>query len=167
MNAVTYGLGGYDPTKPNNNIVSIEQIEVEPQPPSAVDAAATVARLTATPMILAAELDDDTVAQLAPLFDPWRPDETVETGDLRSWDGTVVECIQAHTTQADWTPGVTPALWKIHRTTEGDEPDEWVQPLGGHDSHQMGDRVTHKGKVWESTAANNVWEPGVYGWVVV
>lgn len=31
---ITYGPGGYDPTKPNNNIVSIEQIEVEPQPPS-------------------------------------------------------------------------------------------------------------------------------------
>ena len=23
---VTYGLGGYDPSKPNNNIVSIEEI---------------------------------------------------------------------------------------------------------------------------------------------
>lgn len=27
MGVVTYGLGGYDPTKPNNNI--IEEIEIE------------------------------------------------------------------------------------------------------------------------------------------
>lgn len=25
--------------------------------------------------------------------------------------------------------------------------------------------VTHKGKTWTSTAAANIWEPGVYGWV--
>lgn len=27
--------------------------------------------------------------------------------------------------------------------------------------------VTHRGKTWESTIKANVWEPGVYGWVVV
>ena len=26
MKSVTYGIGGYDPTKPNNNIVEIEEI---------------------------------------------------------------------------------------------------------------------------------------------
>ena len=26
-----------------------------------------------------------------------------------------------------------------------------------------GDRVTHKGKTWESTIDNNVWEPGAAG----
>lgn len=25
--------------------------------------------------------------------------------------------------------------------------------------------VTHNGKTWTSTAAANIWEPGVYGWV--
>lgn len=27
-----------------------------------------------------------------------------------------------------------------------------------------GDKVTHKDKTWISTAKDNVWEPGVYGW---
>jgi hypothetical protein len=31
----------------------------------------------------------------------------------------------------------------------------------------VGDRVTFNGQTWESTVANNVWSPGVYGWVVV
>jgi hypothetical protein len=31
----------------------------------------------------------------------------------------------------------------------------------------IGDRVTHNGTDWESTVADNVWEPGVFGWVGV
>ncbi len=41
---------------------------------------------------------------------------------------------------------------------------EWSQPLGAHDAYNLGDKVSHNGKKWVSTAANNVWEPGVYGW---
>jgi hypothetical protein len=29
-----YGIGGYDPTKPNNNIIEEYEVEVEPTPPS-------------------------------------------------------------------------------------------------------------------------------------
>lgn len=29
---ITYGIGGYDPTKPNNNIIEDIEIEVEQQP---------------------------------------------------------------------------------------------------------------------------------------
>ena len=41
----------------------------------------------------------------------WQVGEVVEVGDLRSYDGQVYECIQAHTTQADWTPPESPSLW--------------------------------------------------------
>lgn len=107
------------------------------------------------------------VEAVAALFPPWRAGETVAVGDLRAWDGTVVECLQAHTTQADWTPDSTPALWKVHRDAGGDSPDAWVQPTGGHDAYRKGDRVTHGGKVWTSTIDGNVWEPGVHGWAEV
>ena len=30
----------------------------------------------------------------------------------------------------------------------------------------MGDKVTRKDKTWVSTANDNVWEPGVYGWEI-
>jgi hypothetical protein len=43
---------------------------------------------------------------------------------------------------------------------------DWVQPLGSEDAYQIGDRVTHNGQIWVSTHANNVWEPGVFGWDV-
>lgn len=41
---------------------------------------------------------------------------------------------------------------------------EFVQPTGAHDAYKKGDKVTHDGKYWVSTADANVWEPGVYGW---
>ena len=41
---------------------------------------------------------------------------------------------------------------------------EWVQPTGAHDAYEEGARVTHKGKEWESTTSDNVWEPGESGW---
>ena len=50
---------------------------------------------------------------------------------------------------------------------EPEGPQPWVQPTGAHDAFQIGDRVTHNGATWESNVANNVWEPGVYGWIEV
>lgn len=43
----------------------------------------------------------------------------------------------------------------------------WKQPTGGHDAYKKGDKVSHKGKNWQSTIDANVWEPGAYGWVEV
>ena len=53
----------------------------------------------------------------------------------------------------DLNPAPTPAV------------TDWKQPAGAHDAYQVGDKVMHAGAQWISTAANNVWEPGVYGWV--
>lgn len=136
---------------------------------AAVVAGRLASRIATIDKVRAEELDDDTVALLAPLFDPWQPGLAVEVGDVLSWDGTLVECIQAHTTQSDWDPGVTPALWKVHRTTTGSAPDEWVQPTGGHDAYNTGDRVTFEGQVYESLIGANVWSPTGYpaGWTLI
>lgn len=40
---------------------------------------------------------------------------------------------------------------------------EWEQP-DSTNPYAKGDKVTHNGKTWISTADGNVWEPGVYGW---
>ena len=48
----------------------------------------------------------------------------------------------------------------------GDEVAEWVQPESTN-PYMMGDRVLHNGNTWESTVDNNVWEPGVYGWIEI
>ncbi len=60
-----------------------------------------------------------------------------------------------------WEPGVSG--WR-EVAGEGSGPAAWAQPTGAHDAYGLGDRVTHGGHLWESSAAANVWEPGVYGW---
>lgn len=91
----------------------------------------------------------------------WNAGENLSVGDRRAWEGILYEVVQAHTTQSGWEPPNVPALFKRVWT---EEYPEWVQPQGAHDAYAKGAKVTHKGKKWISTADNNVWEPGVYGW---
>lgn len=43
----------------------------------------------------------------------WRAGEYVLAGAVRTAGGLTYECTQPHLTQQDWTPGVTPALWRV------------------------------------------------------
>jgi hypothetical protein len=134
------------------------------------EALAEAAILSVAPLVRDPNVDlsDEKLAVMATLFPVWRVGEAVKVGDVRSWADTLVECLQAHTTQSDWTPDKVPALWKIHRAA-GAAPAPWVQPLGGHDAYKIGDRVTFNGKVYESAINGNVWSPTAYpaGWKVV
>lgn len=60
-------------------------------------------------------LDDETAATVPSLFTPWTVGEAVEVGDRRYYAPTdrLYKAIQSHTTQADWTPDITPALWVV------------------------------------------------------
>ena len=73
------------------------------------------------------------------------------------------KCVQAHISQSDWTPPAVPALWTIYYDPAAG-PQPWVQPTGAQDAYAIGAQVTHNGNLWESTVADNVWEPGVFGW---
>ena len=84
-------------------------------------------------------------------------------GDRRQYDGALYKCLQAHTSQPDWTPTAAPSLWaKVLIPDPGTIP-EWEQP-DSTNPYSAGDKVTHNGKTWVSDIDNNVWEPGVYGW---
>ena len=125
------------------------------------------ARMTVTPLLDAETTTDDQVAQVVALFPTWTDKTAYKAGAIAARDGVLYRCVQAHTAQADWTPGKVPALWAPVRKTAGTEPDPWKQPAGAHDAYGKGDRVTFEGATWESTADANVWAPGVYGWVKV
>lgn len=108
-------------------------------------------------------IDEVTATEHTELFSPWVEGISYDIGAIRRYDDMLYRCIQAHTSQSDWTPDKTPALWvKIGDPTV--EFPEWSQPLGAHDAYNKGDKVSHKGKKWISAADANVWEPGVYGW---
>jgi hypothetical protein len=109
------------------------------------------------------ELDDEVAEKVPSLFEPWKPDEDVVAGVRRYYKGTglVYECVIGHRTQEDWTPDVTPNLWKVVRMEEW---PEWVQPAGAHDAYAKDAKVAHNGEHWMSDYDGNVWEPGVFGW---
>ena len=103
--------------------------------------------------------------EIPDLFKRWQVGELVKLGDKRRYNDKLYEIIQPHTTQSDWTPDITPALWKEIQPV-GVIP-EWKQPAGAHDAYQIGDKVLFNGKTWESTIKDNVWAPDVYGWVQI
>ena len=60
-----------------------------------------------------ASLDDETAVTVPSLFTPWTVGEAVNVGDRRYYAPRLYKAVQAHTTQEDWTPDVTPALWAV------------------------------------------------------
>lgn len=108
-------------------------------------------------------IDEVTAAEHTELFASWNFPINYQKKQLRQYNGTLYRCVQDHTSQADWTPDVTPSLWtKAADPTE--EWPKWAQPIGAHDAYNAGDQVSHNEKHWISSADGNVWEPGVYGW---
>jgi len=107
------------------------------------------------------ETDEDLLAAIE-LFPAWKPGISVVVDEVYQHNDNLYRVIQSHTTQLDWPPEIVPALF-TQVAPPGVIP-EWVQPAGAHDAYQMGDVVIHNGIHWISTADNNVWEPGVYGW---
>ena len=112
----------------------------------------------------AASLQDDAAAlENIDLYPLWQAGIAVNVGDRLRYEETLYKVIQAHTTQDDWTPDKTPALFVV---VSVEEWPEWVLPTGSHDTYMKGDKVTYKGKHYVSTIDGNIWSPEDYpaGW---
>lgn len=72
----------------------------------------------------AVSLSDGEAASVPELITAWAYPADYAEGDRRSYGGKVHKCRQAHTSQADWTPDKTPALWAVidaeHAGTQAD-----------------------------------------------
>ena len=110
---------------------------------------------------LAVTLDDKTALTGVELFPAWVVGKAYAVNDRAQYNGTLYKCIQAHTSQSDWMPSATPALWK---TVSVDEYPEWMQPTGAHDAYNIGDKVTYNGQHYVCISDANVYAPDVYGW---
>lgn len=118
----------------------------------------------ATQTLAAYAPDDAALAAPSVLFDEWSASSvSYAKGDIRQYNGLLYRCAQPHTSQSDYTPSTAVSLWtRISDPTQ--EWPEWIQPTGAHDAYAKGAKVSHNGKHYVSTAPDNVWEPGVYGW---
>lgn len=118
----------------------------------------------------AVDMSEDDLSKIIGLYDKWTVGIAVSVGERYQKDGKLYEVVQGHTTQADWTPDKVPALFKevVPSKDEGGTKiiPEWKQPTGAHDAYKKGDKVTFKGKTYESLIDANVYSPSDYpqGW---
>ena len=108
-------------------------------------------------------LDAVTASEHADLFAEWAYPVAYTVGQLRRHNGKLYKCVQAHTSQADWTPDTAASLWSV-AADPAEEWPAWSQPVGAHDAYANGAKVSHNGKHWTSNVDSNVWEPSVFGW---
>lgn len=132
---------------------------------NAISQAQNFSNISAIAFVTLAEIgniDEVTATEHTDIFADWEPNVAYATGNLRTYDNVLYKCVQAHTSQADWTPPATPALW-AKAGNPADEWPEWSQPIGAHDAYAAGDKCSHNGKHWISEVNGNVWEPGAVG----
>ena len=86
-------------------------------------------------MMMAETYTDEQAAEVPALYPVWKAGEAVEVDDRRYYepDGKLYKCRLAHTTQADWTPDKTPAMWAVIDVTHAGTIDDPVPASRGMD----------------------------------
>lgn len=123
--------------------------------------------------MFASSLSDEQAMEVVAVYDPWQIGKTYAMGEFLTYgvngvgDPQLYKVVQAHTSQADWTPDVTPALYVAIGLDENGYP-VWSQPTGAHDAYNIGDIVDYKGTLYESLIDGNTYSPEAYpaGWKV-
>ena len=85
-------------------------------------------------------LDDDQAETVTALFENWEVGVDYAVGDRRQYNGLLYKCLQAHKSQADWTPDVAVSLWV---RTSAEEWIPWYQPTGAHDAWMKGMKMAY------------------------
>lgn len=123
--------------------------------------------------MFAETLSDEQALEVATVYPAWEPGQAYAVGRLVAYgsnsvgDPQLYRCVQAHTSQSDWTPIAVPALWDPIGLDDAGYPI-WSQPTGAHDAYRTGDVVDYNGTLYQSTIDGNVWAPDAYpdGWAV-
>ena len=115
-----------------------------------------------------AMLTDEQAASVPALYSAWETGTAYNAGDRRTYGGVLYKCLQAHTSQDDWTPDVAVSLWATVLIPDPDVIPDWVQP-DSTNAYMKGDKVRYNGVVYRSLIDNNVWSPDAYpaGWEIV
>lgn len=106
---------------------------------------------------------DEMSLQVPNLYPAWKVGVSYSKDDRVLYNGVLYKILLDHISQPDWAPDVAMSLFAKVLIPDANVIPEWEQP-DSTNPYMIGDKVTHNGKTWVSTADNNVWEPGVYGW---
>ena len=106
---------------------------------------------------------DEQALQVPELYSVWSPDGvSYKIGERIRYNDVLYKVLTDHTSQESWKPDVSPSLFTKVLIPDPEVIPDWEQPTA-ENAYMTGDKVKHKGKVWESLVDNNVWEPGVIG----
>lgn len=124
--------------------------------------------------MFAASLDDERAMEVATIYDQWEIGKNYTIGEFVTYgtngvgDPQLYKVVQAHTSQADWTPDAVPSLY-VAIGLDKDGYPIWSKPTGAHDAYNTGDIVDYNGTLYKSLINGNVYSPEEYpsGWEVV
>lgn len=154
--------------------VNGEPVEITAEEVSAMETAERSRPLTAeevSRMLIASQInslavDDSTALRMREFYPLWEAGQDYTAGFRLRYGGLLYKVLQAHTSQETWAPDAAPSLFAKVLIPDENIIPEWEQPESTN-AYSKGDKVTHKGKTWVSDVDNNVWEPGIYGWIEV
>ena len=113
----------------------------------------------------AATLGEDEAMEIASVYPKWESGKAYAAGQYLTYgansvgDPQLYKVAQAHTSQADWLPDKTAALYTPIGLDDDGYP-VWSQPTGAHDAYNVGDVVDYGGVLYESQIDGNTTVPG-------
>ena len=118
-----------------------------------------------------AVLTDEQALICVRLYKPYEVGEAYVAGEFFVYgvnnvgDPQLYKVVQDHTSQEEWMPNLTPALYTAIGLDDDGYP-VWSRPTGAHDAYNIGDIVNYNGVLYESTIDGNVYSPEEYpaGW---
>lgn len=118
-------------------------------------------------------LSEEKALEVCNVFNEWQPNVTYQADAYVAYglnevgDKQLYKVIMGHTSQADWTPDKTPALYDAIGLNESGYPI-WSRPTGSHDAYNKGDIVDYNGTLYKSLIDGNIYSPDEYpqGWEV-
>ena len=116
-------------------------------------------------------LTDEQAMEIATVYPAYEIGRAYTTDEMFTYgindvgDPQLYRVVQAHTSQEDWKPDSTPALYTAIGLNPQGYPT-WSRPTGSHDAYNTGDIVDYNGTLYKSLIDGNVWSPEEYpaGW---
>lgn len=125
--------------------------------------AEVVAASVLVAQIQAQSLTDEEALTVKAIYPQWSGNGVNYAAGFKVLSAYILyKCLQAHTSQSDWTPEATPSLWAKVLIPDVSVIPEWEQP-NSTNGYSTGDKVKRNGVTYESLVDNNVWEPGAVG----
>lgn len=123
--------------------------------------------------MFASSLTDEQAMEVATIYEAWIVGKAYSIGEFITYgknavgDPQLYKVVQAHTSQADWTPDKTASLFTPIGLDKNGYPI-WSQPTGSHDAYNNGDIVDYNGTLYRSLIDGNTYSPDAYpaGWEI-